>query len=35
MIAVALGVGAVVERSVAVFTIIRLAGAAYLIFLGV
>jgi threonine/homoserine/homoserine lactone efflux protein len=35
VIAVALGIGAVVERSVAVFTIIRLAGAAYLIFLGV
>lgn len=35
VIAVALGVGAIVERSVAVFTAIRLAGAAYLIFLGV
>jgi len=35
VIAVALGVGAVVERSVVVFTIIRLAGVAYLIFLGV
>src|SRR5205807_8164836 len=33
--AVALGVGAVVERSVAVFTVIKLAGAVYLIFLGV
>ena len=33
--AVALGVGAVVERSVAVFTVIKLAGAAYLVFLGV
>jgi len=32
---VALGVGAVVERSVAVFTVIKLAGAAYLVFLGV
>lgn|SRR5215469_1858398 len=35
VIAVALGVGALVQRSVAVFTIIKLAGAAYLIFLGV
>jgi threonine/homoserine/homoserine lactone efflux protein len=33
--AVALGVGAVVERSVLVFTMIKLCGAAYLIFLGV
>jgi threonine/homoserine/homoserine lactone efflux protein len=33
--AVALGVGAVVERSVLVFTLIKLCGAAYLIFLGV
>jgi threonine/homoserine/homoserine lactone efflux protein len=32
--AVALGVGAVVERSVALFTVIKLAGAAYLVFLG-
>src|SRR3984957_12080183 len=35
VIAVALGIGALVEASVTVFTIIRLAGAAYLIFLGV
>jgi len=34
-VAVALGIGALVERSVAVFTIIKLVGAAYLIFLGV
>jgi threonine/homoserine/homoserine lactone efflux protein len=33
--AVALGVGAIVERSVAVFTIIKLAGAVYLVYLGV
>ncbi len=35
VVAVSLGIGALVERSVAVFTVIRLAGAAYLIFLGV
>jgi threonine/homoserine/homoserine lactone efflux protein len=35
IVAVALGVGALVEASVAVFTVIRLAGAAYLVFLGV
>src|SRR5260370_33111202 len=33
--AVAFGVGALVVRSVAVFTVIKLAGAVYLIFLGV
>jgi threonine/homoserine/homoserine lactone efflux protein len=33
--AVAFGIGALVERSVAVFTVIKLVGAAYLIFLGV
>jgi threonine/homoserine/homoserine lactone efflux protein len=33
--AVAFGVGVLVERSVAVFTAIKLAGAAYLIYLGV
>jgi threonine/homoserine/homoserine lactone efflux protein len=33
--AVAFGVGAVVERSVAVFTVIKLAGAVYLVYLGV
>src|SRR5258708_37755301 len=32
--AVAFGIGALVERSVAVFTVIKLAGAAYLIYLG-
>jgi threonine/homoserine/homoserine lactone efflux protein len=35
VVAVAFGVGALVERSVAVFTVIKLAGAAYLIYLGV
>jgi threonine/homoserine/homoserine lactone efflux protein len=33
--AVAFGVGAVVERSLAVFTAVKLFGAAYLVFLGV
>lgn len=33
--AVAFGVGAVVERSVVVFTVLKLAGAAYLVYLGV
>src|SRR5215467_434958 len=33
--AVAFGVGAVVERSVAIFTVIKLAGAAYLVYLGI
>jgi threonine/homoserine/homoserine lactone efflux protein len=35
VVAVAFGVGALVERSVAIFTAIRLAGAAYLVCLGV
>jgi threonine/homoserine/homoserine lactone efflux protein len=34
-VCVALGVGTIVERSAAVFTAIRLAGAAYLIWLGI
>lgn len=34
-IAVALGVGAVVQRSLVLFTVIRFAGAAYLIYLGI
>ena len=34
-IAVAVGIGVIVERSVLVFTAIKLVGAAYLVFLGV
>jgi threonine/homoserine/homoserine lactone efflux protein len=33
--AVALGIGALVERSVTLFTVLKLAGAAYLMYLGV
>jgi threonine/homoserine/homoserine lactone efflux protein len=35
VVAVALGVGAIIERSVAVLSVIRLLGAAYLVYLGV
>ncbi|MFE4914492.1 LysE family translocator [Streptomyces sp. NPDC056652] len=35
VVAVALGVGAAVERSVLVFTTLKLVGAAYLVYLGV
>jgi threonine/homoserine/homoserine lactone efflux protein len=35
VVAVAFGVGALVERSVAIFTVIKLAGAIYLVYLGV
>jgi threonine/homoserine/homoserine lactone efflux protein len=35
VVCVAFGIGALVERSIVIFTVIRLAGAAYLIFLGV
>src|SRR6266545_1355598 len=35
IVAVAVGIGAVVERSVLVFTVLKLAGAAYLVYLGV
>jgi threonine/homoserine/homoserine lactone efflux protein len=34
-IIVSLGLGSIVERSVAVFTVIKLAGAAYMVYLGV
>ncbi|GAB2861956.1 LysE family translocator [Actinocorallia aurea] len=34
VVAVAVGIGSVVERSVAVFTALKLAGAAYLVYLG-
>ena len=35
LVLVALGLGAVVQESVAVFTVLKLAGAAYLVLLGV
>jgi threonine/homoserine/homoserine lactone efflux protein len=35
VMAIAFGIGTLVERSVVIFTIIRLAGAGYLIYLGV
>jgi threonine/homoserine/homoserine lactone efflux protein len=35
IVAVAVGIGSVVERSVLVFTALKLAGAAYLVYLGV
>ena len=35
VLAVALGIGALVERSVLAFTVLKLAGAAYLVYLGV
>lgn len=34
-IAVAVGIGVIVERSILVFTVIKFAGAAYLVYLGV
>jgi len=35
VIAVAIGIGALVERSVLIFNVVKLAGAAYLVYLGV
>ncbi|MFD6278592.1 LysE family translocator [Streptomyces sp. NPDC060209] len=35
IVAVALGIGSVVERSILVFTVLKLSGAAYLVYLGV
>lgn len=35
VVAVAFGVGALVKRSAEIFTIMKLAGAAYLVYLGV
>jgi threonine/homoserine/homoserine lactone efflux protein len=35
VVAVAFGVGPLVERSITLFTVLKLAGAAYLVFLGV
>ncbi|MEV0171693.1 LysE family translocator [Streptomyces sp. NPDC050803] len=35
IVAVAFGIGSVVERSVLVFTTLKLAGAAYLVYLGI
>ena len=35
VVAVAVGIGPLVERSVLVFSVLKLAGAAYLVFLGV
>lgn len=35
IVAVAFGIGSVVERSVLVFTLLKLAGAGYLVYLGV
>ncbi len=35
VVAVAIGIGAIVSRSIAVFTVIKLLGAAYLVYLGV
>jgi threonine/homoserine/homoserine lactone efflux protein len=35
LVAVAFGIGALVQRSVEIYTVVKIAGAAYLVFLGV
>ena len=35
VLAVAFGIGPLIERSIVVFTVLKLAGACYLVFLGV
>ena len=35
VVIVSLGLGSIVARSIAVFTVIKLAGAAYMVFLGI
>src|ERR1700722_12956315 len=35
VVAVAFGIGPLIERSITLFTVLKLAGAAYLVFLGV
>lgn len=35
IVAVAAGIGAIVQRSVEIFTVVKLAGAGYLVFLGI
>ena len=35
VVAVAVGIGAIVSSSIAIFTVVKLAGAAYLVYLGI